>query len=124
MATEEDKKYHIDKWAALFKAATWEEIKMITENDEYLGEASSELFRLCAADAVRAECEARERYYKEQQYFNNRIYELEKNLDRKDTIISQNTQTIHALNAKIQRLEKLLEKNIIPQKNQESLPQS
>lgn len=27
LATEEDKLYHIHKWAMLFKATTWEEIK-------------------------------------------------------------------------------------------------
>lgn len=27
LATDEDRKYHIDDWAKLFKAATWEEIK-------------------------------------------------------------------------------------------------
>ena len=29
MATKEDKAYHIDYWASLFKATTWEEIKML-----------------------------------------------------------------------------------------------
>ena len=68
MATTEDKKYHIDKWAALLKAATWEEIKMIAGKNEYLNEASSELFKRLADLGVQEECEARERYYKERQY--------------------------------------------------------
>ena len=33
LATEEDRKYHIHKWAMLFKATTWEEIKMIAEKN-------------------------------------------------------------------------------------------
>lgn len=65
LATEEDKKYHIDKWAALFKATTWEEIKMIAGKNEYLNEASSELFKRLADLAVQEECEAREQYYKD-----------------------------------------------------------
>jgi len=38
MATEEDKDYQIDYKARLFKAKTWEEIKMLAENSEYLQE--------------------------------------------------------------------------------------
>ncbi len=36
LATEEDKEYHIDDWARLFKATTWEEIKMLAAKNEYL----------------------------------------------------------------------------------------
>ncbi len=32
-ATAEDKRYNIDKWAKLFKAKTWEEIKMLAKQD-------------------------------------------------------------------------------------------
>ena len=77
MATAEDKKYHIDKWAALFKADTWEEIKMIAGTDEYLNEASSELFKRLADLAVQEECEAREEYYRERQYMTDLKHEVE-----------------------------------------------
>jgi len=33
LATKEGKKWHIDEWARLFKATTWEELKMIAEKD-------------------------------------------------------------------------------------------
>ena len=36
LATEEDKRYHIHEWAMLFKAATWEEVRMIASKDEYI----------------------------------------------------------------------------------------
>ena len=77
MATAEDKKYHIDKWAALFKADTWEEIKMVAGTDEYLNEASSELFKRLADLAVQEECEAREEYYRERQYMTDLRHEVE-----------------------------------------------
>ena len=41
LATEEDKRYHIDEWAALFRAGTWEEIKMLAQNNDYIREASN-----------------------------------------------------------------------------------
>jgi hypothetical protein len=31
--------YRIDHWARLFKAKTWEELKMAAKNDQYLREA-------------------------------------------------------------------------------------
>lgn len=34
LATDEDRIYGIDRWAALFKAATWEEIRMIVQKDD------------------------------------------------------------------------------------------
>ena len=35
-ATEEDKCFGIDRWAALFRATTWEELRMITKNNDYI----------------------------------------------------------------------------------------
>ena len=64
LATEEDKKYHIDYWAKLFKATTWEEIKMLAAKNEYIQKASESLFELCAEDDIRRQCEAREDYYR------------------------------------------------------------
>lgn len=84
---------------------------MIAGKNEYLNEASSELFKRLAELGVREECEARENYYREQQYFHNRINELEKGLEQKDTIIAEKTRAIDALNAKIQKLQKMLEGN-------------
>ena len=41
---DEDKKYKIDYWAKFFKAKTWEEIKMLTENNEYLEAAANSVW--------------------------------------------------------------------------------
>lgn len=42
LATESDKAYGIDKWAALFRSISWEEILMTAKNDEYLMEATKD----------------------------------------------------------------------------------
>ena len=110
MATEEDRKYHIDKWAALFKATTWEEIKMIAGKDEYLNEASSELFKRLADLAVQEECEAREQYYKEKQY----LVELKQEVAESKKELDESKKDNHALNDENKRLRKLLEQNNIP----------
>lgn len=53
LATEEDKKYHIDKWAKLFKAATWEDVRKKAEQNEYLQEAARSIFHFSADDQIR-----------------------------------------------------------------------
>lgn len=43
LATEEDQKYQIDRWAKLFKATTWEDLRMIAEKDHALAEQKDQL---------------------------------------------------------------------------------
>ena len=65
MATEEDKAHGIDYWARLFKANTWEEIKMLAKDNEYLEAAANSLYEANADSMVRERCRARreaERY--------------------------------------------------------------
>lgn len=60
LATEEDKTYHIDYWARLFKAKTWEDIQMLAEKNEYLKEAAQSVYVANADEMVRQKCRARE----------------------------------------------------------------
>ncbi len=73
LATEEDKRYHIHEWARLFKATTWEEIKMIASKDEYLKDASQTMFRMSADDMVRKRCRDREEYYQDLRNYERKI---------------------------------------------------
>ena len=66
LATEEDKSFQIDRWARLFKATTWEEIKLMAEGNEYLMQATQELYECNADELIRQQCRAREEYYKYQ----------------------------------------------------------
>lgn len=60
LATEEDKAYQTDYWARLFKAETWEEIKMVVKNNEFLQEAAQSIYMANADEIVRQQCLARE----------------------------------------------------------------
>ena len=64
LATDEDKAWHIDFWASLFKAKTWEELHMLSQNNEYLKEASETVYHLTQEEKVRLQCQAREDYYR------------------------------------------------------------
>ncbi|MBP3592886.1 MAG: Rpn family recombination-promoting nuclease/putative transposase [Lachnospiraceae bacterium] len=60
LATEEDKKYGVDRWARVFTATTWEEINMLAQNNEYLQEAVSGVRELTEEEKIRQRCQARE----------------------------------------------------------------
>jgi len=60
LATKEDWGWQLDLWAALFKAGTWEEIKMLAQDNEYIGDASATICKLTAEEEIRLQCEARE----------------------------------------------------------------
>lgn len=93
LATEEDRLYRIDRWAALFKATTWEELKMLAENNSDITSASAAVYRLSQDEQIRMQCEAREDYYRRQasiQYEMDR--QKEKLAMQKDEIAIQNAE--------------------------------
>lgn len=60
LATEEDKSWQIDHWARLFKAKTWEELKMIAKENEAMQEASETLYHMHCDQTIRDMARARE----------------------------------------------------------------
>ena len=64
LATDEDKRYNTNKWAKLFKAQTWEEIKMLAVQDNSIDAAAETIYQLSEDERIRQECEAREDYLK------------------------------------------------------------
>ena len=61
LATKEDKKWHIDEWARLFKATTWEELKMIAEKDKVYSEAANSLFKFFMFFITFRSCQSRKK---------------------------------------------------------------
>ena len=76
LATKEDKKWHIDEWARLFKATTWEELKMIAEKDQVYSEAANSIYIQNSDETVRAMCEARQEAIFHEQYVQKQLKEL------------------------------------------------
>jgi predicted transposase/invertase (TIGR01784 family) len=93
LACEEDKAYEIDYWARLFKATTWEELKMIAEKNPDLAEASESLYTMNADDLVRAKCRARDDYYRHQGAIQAKMEQLTAENERlKAQMISEKEQ--------------------------------
>ena len=113
-ATEEDKIRGIHHWAKLFKATTWEEIKMLTADNTFLEEAAETVFQLSAEEQIRMQCEAREDYYRQQRY-------IQQKLERLAELESKEHQMLH----NVAKLEKemlcLSESNVALQKDNQTL---
>ncbi len=62
---EEEKDSELYYWAKLFKATTWEEIRMLSEEKDYLNAAATNLCELSEEEKIQLQCEARDRYYLE-----------------------------------------------------------
>jgi len=98
LATEEDKAYNIDYWARIFKAKTWEELKMLAKDNEYLQEAAESLYVANADEIVRQQCRAREDAER-----------LQRTLERDNTLLKKDLATA---NARIKELEAIIAANI------------
>ena len=82
LATEEDRFFHIDYWACLFKATTWEEIKMLAQKDSMIKEASDTILQLSQDEQIRLRCEARADYLYWQKIEEEHKKELEENYQK------------------------------------------
>ena len=108
LAIEEDKEWNLDFWAKLFKAKTWEEIKMLAKDNEYFTEASNTLCDLYANFNVRERCRDREDYELEQKYLHDTIAKQENMLAQKDDMLAQQAKELEEMKRKIQELTKTL----------------
>ena len=115
MATEEDRNYEIDKWASLFKATTWEDIRMLSNDNPTLESAAETLYQLNMDEQLRETCE---RFYKaeaRERGFKNNIARLTKENEEltktNSELTNTNTKLTNTLaeqKAEIERLNALL----------------
>ena len=112
LATEEDRQYQIDYWAALFKATTWEELKMLAEKNDAIAEAAETVYKLSEEEMIRLQCEAREDYYRRQrdaeilrERQERRMQEREQQIQEQEQQIQNQEQQIQDQEQQIQKLE-------------------
>ena len=97
LATEDDCFWQVDEWAKLFKATTWEEIKMIADKNEYLTETSNTLCDLYADRNVRERCLDRIEYNLRMKRYEDDLARKNKALEEKDAIIKKLMEEIAEL---------------------------
>ncbi len=117
LATEEDKNSKLDQWAKMFKAKTWEELRMLAEVNPAIDEAVSKIQVLTEQDRIREQIEAREEYYriertkmKLEQRRQERMAQMDAEIERKDAEIERKDAEIERKDAEIEQKEAELEK--------------
>ena len=105
LATDEDRYYKTDKWASLFKATTWEEIKMLAQENDYIMSAAKSMYSSVTDPRILKLCTRRQEEIDGDNHRRERLAELEKSdAEQKAQIAAQKSQ-LAALTAKIEALE-------------------
>ena len=89
LATEEDKRYNIDKWASLFKADTWEKLKDISKQNVFMEEAAKSMYIFAEDERVREELIRQKEFEADQRWLHKTIDEQKSLLNDKDRQLAE-----------------------------------
>ena len=78
LATDEDKLYGIDHWARLFKSRTWEDLKMLAENNPIIDEAASTIYSISQDNILLEQIRARDEAIAHENYLRKQMEEQTK----------------------------------------------
>ena len=110
LATEEDRQYGIDHWARLFRADTWEVIKKMAQNNEYISSAAETMLASSQDASLRIFLEGVEEANRsrrgQERLLEETITQRNEAIAEKDVAIAERDAAI----AEIARLKALLEK--------------
>lgn len=109
LATDEDIKYGLDKWVALFKSKTWEELRMLANEKSELLEATKSLYEYNNEDTIRFQCYAREDYRKKMNRIERdqkRLAELEEKNAKLNDSLAEKDALIEELKAQLAKQTK------------------
>lgn len=106
LATAEDKQYQLDYWAVLFKAKTWEEIKMLSEKNEAIKEAAGLMYLMSEEARIQKRCRDREDYYQDIRTYEHEIAKRDDIISQKDIAITQKDAYIAKLEAQLAEARK------------------
>ena len=111
LATDEDRLCELDHWAELFKAKTWEDLRMIAEKNQYMSEAAKEMYARNADEIIREQCRVREENLAYERYVKGQMEQLSKlqqELAEKDQTIAEKDQKLQAALNRIAELQEQL----------------
>jgi predicted transposase/invertase (TIGR01784 family) len=105
LATEEDIQAHRDLWASFFKATSWEELKMLAQQDTDIAKAVTMVHRLFEDEEFRQQYEAHEDRIRQQldhdYWYDNEIKKREAEIADKDAEIADKDAEIADKDAEI-----------------------
>ena len=110
LATEEDRNRHTDCLAKLFKATTWEEIKMLASNNTMIENAAETIYRLSADEAIREQCEAREDYYRLQRTVQKELEQSREELEQSREELEQTRVEMEQTKVEFEQKEQYMQR--------------
>ena len=127
LATKTDKQYHLHHWTSFFKATTWEELKMLAKQNQFINEASATIYQLSQEELIRLQCEAREDYYRRQREVQHKLERLgvqENTIENQNLMIEKQNTRIKDQNATIEYQNAMIESKNATIQNQSTMIES
>jgi predicted transposase/invertase (TIGR01784 family) len=109
LATEEDRKYGIDYWARLFKATTWEAIKKMAQENEYISSAAETMFESSQDRSMRIFMEGVEEAARIRRGQEIRLERTEAALQARTLELEEKKATIQKMDAALQEKDTALQ---------------
>ena len=116
-ATTADRSSGLFTWARFFRAGTWEELKMLENEDSRIGSAIDTVFRLMCDDKVRMQMEAREDFYRIMDSYKEelkeqraKIEEQSEELEKQRVKVEEQSEELEKQRVKVEEQSEKLEK--------------
>jgi predicted transposase/invertase (TIGR01784 family) len=98
LATEDDRAKHRDLWARFFKAGSWEELKMLAQQDANIKKAVGTIRKLSQDEEFRMKYRAREDFIRQQidhdAWYDAEIKKREAEIEEKNTALAEKETVI------------------------------
>ena len=105
LATDEDKSRGLVFWAELFKAQTWEDLRMLATEDKNIDRAISSVYQLTEDERIREQCRQREEYYIMRKMEKRRMNRLEMALGQMEEKLGQTEEKLGQTKEKLGQTE-------------------
>jgi uncharacterized coiled-coil protein SlyX len=98
LATDKDKQHHRHLWASFFKAESWEDLIMLSQQDSNIKQAVTTVYQLSQDKKFREQYQAREDFERQQSdlkyWFNTEIAKREATITEQSNTITELSNTI------------------------------
>ena len=108
LATEEEKRYGLDRWARAFLADTWEEFQMLAKEDIDFKRVADSVYKVLVDEAQRDACLRYEERKAEEELARQLIKEKDAALQEKDVVIQEKDAVIQEKDEEIRRKDALI----------------
>lgn len=108
LISDEDKEWHLDEWALLFKARTWEDIKMLAIKNDIYASAADSIFQYNADELVREQCQAREDLIRHEERMQHELSKAQRQLaEAQRELAEAQRELAEALQSKVELQKEL-----------------